>query len=366
MEKGWQSLVVVGTLSLVILCLMYTGHYLDGLALQEMEALKKADKSAVEKLTRLNRGTSMFMSFRDTKIRDTDVSHVKEAMKSANNANGNHATTSFLKIAEEALPQVLSSRSYAAKYKDELKRHHRWVAVFFHFTKKFPRVLRILALATNIITMLFIQSITYNLTHGDDGSCERLHSEEACLEPVSSFSTGSSKCYWIPQDRSDMSSYSAYRYGGSCKFVQPDSDFTIIIFVAIFSAVVSTPIAFTADWIIQNILCAPTDTSHGKKSKQKVGADETAANNNNPRLSKIMSIVPAPNQDNASIDKMNRNTLNRASNQRRKIDVNLLQQMSGEMMLTKKAQKDFDKLQEQLIAYRATLEDQKEFDGKFT
>ena len=110
-------------------------------------------------------------------------------MKSANNTSGNHATSTFLKIAEEALPQVLSSRSYVSKYRDELKRHHRWAAVFFHFTKKFPRVLRVLALATNIITMLFIQSITYNLTNGDDGSCERLTSELDCLEPPSSFST---------------------------------------------------------------------------------------------------------------------------------------------------------------------------------
>jgi hypothetical protein len=43
------------------------------------------------------------------------------------------APSSFFRIAEKALPQVLSSRSFFVNYKDELKRHHRWAGVFFHF-----------------------------------------------------------------------------------------------------------------------------------------------------------------------------------------------------------------------------------------
>ena len=99
--------------------------------------------------------------------------------------------------------------------------------------------------------MLFIQSITYNLTNGDDGSCERLQTEVACLEPRSAYATGSAKCYWSIDVSADEG-------GGSCHFVQPDNDLAVVIFVAIFSAVVSTPIALTADWIIVNILSAPT------------------------------------------------------------------------------------------------------------
>jgi hypothetical protein len=230
----------------------------------------------------------------------------------------------FLKIAEEALPQVLSSKTFFAKYKDELKRHHRWAGVFFHFTKKFPRALRVLALATNIITMLFIQSITYNLTNGDDGSCERLHDEASCLEPSSSFSAGSSKCYWIPQADGT----------GTCKFVQPDSDLSVIIFVAIFSAVMSTPIAFTVDWIIHHILSAPLlrVASMGEQTIAPISAEAN-----------LTSIVPR---------------------QRRNVDIKLQEVANSDAMTMKWTQAEFQQLQKELQLYRSTLTNTIEFDGK--
>jgi hypothetical protein len=59
---------------------------------------------------------------------------------------------------------------------------------------------------------------------------------------------------------------------GECKFIQPDEDFSVIIFVAIFSAIVSTPIALFSDWILQHILSAPTSkfTRSNKVHKKKL------------------------------------------------------------------------------------------------
>jgi hypothetical protein len=103
----------------------------------------------------------------------------------------------IMQLADEALPSVLlTSKSLTSKIADEIKRHHRWLGVVYYFSKRFPRVLRVVSLATNIIVMLFIQSITYNLTNGDDGSCERLQDEVDCLAPRSAYATGASRCYW--------------------------------------------------------------------------------------------------------------------------------------------------------------------------
>jgi hypothetical protein len=45
-----------------------------------------------------------------------------------------------------------------------------------------------------------------------------------------------------------------------CSFIQPDNSLTVIVFVAIFSALVSTPIALGADWIIMHTLAASLST----------------------------------------------------------------------------------------------------------
>ena len=106
-------------------------------------------------------------------------------------------------------------------------------------------MLRVLSLATNVVIMLFIQSITYSLTNPDDGTCELYKTKPECLAPDSPYATGESKCSWSAGT-------------GECALKQPDSDMKVILFVAIFSALLCTPLALLVDWIILNVLSAPT------------------------------------------------------------------------------------------------------------
>jgi hypothetical protein len=147
-------------------------------------------------------------------------------------------------IAEQALPAILSSNTLTNRVKDELKHHHKWFGIVFFFSRAFPRVLRVLSLATNVIIMLFIQSITYALTNPDDGTCESMKTEDACLGPSSPYATGESKCQWMAGS-------------SQCVLVQPDSNVKVILFVAVFSALVCTPLALLVDWIIMYVLSAP-------------------------------------------------------------------------------------------------------------
>jgi hypothetical protein len=141
---------------------------------------------------------------------------------------------------------MLSSQTLSHRVLNETKRHHRWLAVVYHYSDSFPRALRVVSLATNIIIMLFIQSLTYTLTNPDDGSCEALNTRLSCIEPQSSFATGESKCEWD---------------GTQCTFIQPSGRIKIVLFVAIFSAIISTPIALSVDWIVRHILAANTAKS---------------------------------------------------------------------------------------------------------
>lgn len=131
------------------------------------------------------------------------------------------------------------------KFWEETKRFHRWFGVIFYYSPDFPRVLRIASLTTNISSMLFIQAVTYKLSNPDDGSCETITTQTACLLPRSPFSSSESKCYWTE----------GYRLG-SCHFSQPANNLTVVLFVAVFAAMLSTPIALSADWIIMNVLAA--------------------------------------------------------------------------------------------------------------
>jgi len=162
---------------------------------------------------------------------------------------------------EESLPRVLGTKTFAEKFTAEVKHHHRWLGVIFHFSDNFPRALRVLSLSVNIIVMLFVQLVTYNLTNPDDGSCRGFSTKSTCLRPVSPFGTGQSKCAW--SRNSGSATALDAEASGSCSFIEPSNDFTVVLFVAIFSAIISTPIAVTQNWIIRKYLANPTKVNEG-------------------------------------------------------------------------------------------------------
>jgi hypothetical protein len=150
------------------------------------------------------------------------------------------------------LPQMHTNHNkQKEKIIEEEKRYHRWLTIVFYYSPGFPRILRVLSIANNVLLMLFIQSLTYNYTHADDGSCESCKNQEDCLAKLSVYGTGKSQCYWTSSTKDDGS--------GSCSFIQPENSVEIMLFVAIFSAVVTAPIAMGTNWIVQNFLAAPDE-----------------------------------------------------------------------------------------------------------
>jgi hypothetical protein len=173
-------------------------------------------------------------------------------------------------IAEDALPQILSSsKALTKRILTEIGRHHKWFGVAFYFSPNFPRILRVLALSSEVIVMLFVQSLTYVLTNDDDGSCETMKSREACLQIVSGFGTGHSRCQWVTAANEQSSSVvaSSSTLEGYCEYIQPSNQMEIVVFVSVFSALCSIPISFLMDWIIHSILAAPTIDVEKRKTK---------------------------------------------------------------------------------------------------
>jgi hypothetical protein len=316
--RGWQAMVVVGSLIGFIVVAVIYSHYAD----MKVKQAAAKDENIAGKKSELMRSLS-------TKVQVQKRKSITAFVASGGNKNRNGTSKGgILQLAEEALPQILSSRSIMTKISNEIKRHHRWFGVVFYYSHKFPRVLRVVSLSTNIIAMLFIQSVTYSLTHSDDGSCATYTDQTACLEPQSSFSTGSSKCYWTGTAKH-----------GQCKFIEPENSMEVVIFVAIFSALVSTPISLVADRIITTVLAVPTVRHYVAKASKVL--DEGWVNSS-------VAIIP------------------RASNGRL---IKLGSRAKTETSCLKLAENQLTQLIKGLKDYRETLKDQhqlREFDGKST
>ena len=227
-QKSWQVLVTIGVFALTVVVCALGAHYADERDLRE--------KVFPEKASRIS--DSIFSRWFRSKQKP------KKVMQQGDQKSPE------LRIIEASLPNVLRSKPVLEKIVEENRHFHKYFGIAFHFSPLFPRVLRVLSLTTSVVSMLFIQALTYSINNPDDGSCELQTTRRECLAQTSSLQEGAPKCYYT------------YDNGvGACHFNQPASNIQVVMFVAIFAATISTPIAVSADWIIGNLLNSKTKVS---------------------------------------------------------------------------------------------------------
>jgi hypothetical protein len=344
LEKSWSALVTVGCLAAAVLFGLYWSHHADA----QMDKVKpdmKEGKLRVNEQQQLRRSNWVERFMRRASnffSRTQNHSRIRSARTAV-------CISKDIQIAEQALPSILSSNTLSQRVKDELQHHHKWFGIVFFYSRAFPRVLRVLSLSTNVIIMLFIQSVTYALTNPDDGTCELLKTETTCLEPGSPYATGQSKCFWDANT-------------SKCALVQPDSDVKVILFVAIFSALVCTPLALLVDWIIMYVLSAPT-----RQTKAR-GDGIGRAQPQTEEVPAMTAVVPA--QPSANIGAATRSSQRKRSSLSRSIFGSVFGSLDAasemERAASTSAQTDLRELIRELTAYRGTLsaEHKAEFDGK--
>jgi hypothetical protein len=257
-ERSTQVLIVLGCFLSSVLILIVVARYLDGRDRQQSKLDDKANKPFAATEGQEGRRMAVY--------------------RRGHQYDLNKQTRSLFLIAEQALPEILQSQSWITRIWRELKTHHRWIAIVYFYSERFPRMMRIVSLATNTIIMLFLQSLTYDLTKGDDGICQRQLSETDCSKPSSAFATGENKCVWNPEPSP-----------AQCEFVQPDNSMFVVVFVAIFSALVSTPIAIFANWVIQQVLSVPTRVNLPQNALKVAGRTKSSKN--------LLQISPIPESD---------------------------------------------------------------------
>lgn len=254
---------------------------------------------------------------------------------------------------------ILSSNSLSNRVREEIKVRHKWLGIIFNYNKTFPRVLRVLSLTCNMLIMLFIQSLTYTLTNPNEHECTVLTNEEDCLRQKSPYATGESMCSWDAESTGDR-----------CSLVQPDSSITVVLFVAIFSAIVSTPLALFVDWLLMTVLAAPTRPSSPSTTCAAVSPERSVVVAPAPRLRSGSTVLltpivpsPAPQQQpvRRSVLGVSRSRLASLFGLRSGAGMS-----SVESEVRFLAQNDMRQLVSKLTQYRdnLTVEEMREFDGK--
>jgi hypothetical protein len=168
---------------------------------------------------------------------------------------------------EESLPLVMRPVPLLDKCKNEMKMYHRWLGVYYHYSSSYSRPLRVLSLWINIVTMLFVQSMLYNLADPDDGRCERQETMLDCLRLKSSLSN-SAECVW-QSDMNGLNNQSQLDLmsEGICSFRPIDHDFDRVLIVAMLSGILSSPFSIFFQSLILFVLAAKTKNSSNYRNR---------------------------------------------------------------------------------------------------
>eukprot|EP01038_Epipyxis_sp_PR26KG_P010901 gene10901-14632_t len=280
-SKGWAVLVTMGVFALAMVVALFSSSYADYSQTNSKKILPLDEDGLPVRIREkisvpIDKKRPLIQRF--WRLLSSRILSKTTAPTIIKKLNPRKKYNSDIDLIEMSLPNILRSTTLTQKITEEVKHHHRWLSVIFYYSESFPRVLRVISLATNVITMLFIQSVTYNLANPDDGSCE---ASSACLAPRSAFATGQPKCSWTPYEDT------AY---GKCTFVQPNNNIKVALFVAIFSAMVSTPIALTVDALIQYVLAAPIASNKiNPNHNHNLSSQSTVESKHNNSLASVVA-----------------------------------------------------------------------------
>lgn len=214
-----------------------------------------------------------------------------------NNNHHNHNNQLLLTNLNEiqfdnSLPMILRPISIIERCKHELQTYHRWLGIFFHYSKIYSRPLRTFSLLMNILIMLFVQSVTYNLIEPDDGTCEKQHTETKCLK-ISSQISNQPNCQWDVND-------------SKCKFRDITNDFELVMIAAIISAIISAPFSILLQSLILHVLSSNMKKENNDEEKQRRSYynKKLKIMSVNNKLTHIRSTNTLPSFDDSNTTKM--------------------------------------------------------------
>lgn len=91
--------------------------------------------------------------------------------------------------------------------------------------------------------MVFFRALFYQFTYPNSDECEAIDDHSSCEAAPSKYANNQSKCYW------DIES-------AACRYIQPDGDIEVMLYVTIFSALLALLIGTVVSYLLETILAA--------------------------------------------------------------------------------------------------------------
>ena len=140
-----------------------------------------------------------------------------------------------------------TSKSGWVRFVNAICRHHNWVRCFTFPSRRLPRAIRYLVIVTDILILLFVDSLFFGILFVDDGYCESLSGEgnaEICMAKPSRMQSDISMCYF------DETTY-------GCYLRPPPDDLTFFLIVAMLVTTLSILPSVFCETILRDV-CART------------------------------------------------------------------------------------------------------------
>ena len=219
---NWRVLVTMGSFLLFTMLMLIGASWKDRLSMR-VESEGHKEKAHEKKLHSVFPAEQVYSKQSMLEMKDLDATELIEA----------------------SMPKAVGKDAFLDRFIRELKIFHRWFGVIFHYSPLTSRVVRSTVLITHVIIVSFLQSVLYDLTQADDGSCSALVRPDTCLAAPSVYNSATTKCVW----NLDTS---------TCRFRTPDSDVMAVVFIAVISSIFSAPLTVIMNYLTMNVLAAPT------------------------------------------------------------------------------------------------------------
>lgn len=141
------------------------------------------------------------------------------------------------------ISSLLSEHSWMLRVFHAIGRHHKWVRIFTYPSMRRSRMIRFIVAATDLLFIIFTNSVFYMIFYPDDGSCQT-HSNTSsndCLSQRSKFQPDVSLCRWDDN--------------GSCTLREPPFTLTFIMEVCMIVIVFSSIPRSLFQYLIEKV-CA--------------------------------------------------------------------------------------------------------------
>ena len=158
---------------------------------------------------------------------------------------------------DNALPptSLLGQKSGFLRFAKAIFREHDWVRMFTYASIRLPRTLRLLVVCTNVLILLFADTLFFSILFPDAGLCEEYNdaTAEQCESEPSKFQSGENLCVWDEEQR-------------MCSIRPPPTTIQFYALVAILVTCFSVLPEVLCAYVIEEI-CAKTPVFHEKESE---------------------------------------------------------------------------------------------------